>query len=53
MAKGMKEEAEKNKARVVEITNELGELEKLEEKLSAEIRERMLVIPNIIDSSSQ
>ena len=51
MAKGMKEEAEKNKARVVEITNELGELEKLEEKLSAEIRERMLVIPNIIDSS--
>ena len=51
MAKGMKEEAEKNKARVVEITNELGELEKLEEKLSAEIRDRMLVIPNIIDSS--
>ncbi len=51
MAKGMKEEAEKNKAKVVEITNELGELEKLEEKLSAEIRERMLVIPNIIDSS--
>ncbi|NLK86611.1 MAG: serine--tRNA ligase [Clostridiaceae bacterium] len=51
MAKGMKEEAEKNKARVVEITKELGELEKLEEQLSAEIRERMLVIPNIIDSS--
>jgi seryl-tRNA synthetase len=51
MAKGMKEEAEKNKARVVEITNELGELEKLEERLSAEIRERMLVIPNIIDST--
>jgi seryl-tRNA synthetase len=51
MAKGMKEEAEKNKARVVEITRELGELEKLEEQLSAEIRERMLVIPNMIDSS--
>ncbi len=51
MAKGMREEAEKNKAKVVEITNELGELEKLEEKLSAEIRERMLVIPNIIDST--
>jgi seryl-tRNA synthetase len=51
MAKGMKQEAEKNKARVVEITNELEELAKLEEKLSAEIRERMLVIPNIIDSS--
>ncbi len=51
MAKGMKEEAEKNKARVVEITNELADLEKLEEKLSAEIKERMLVIPNLIDSS--
>jgi len=51
VAKGMKEEAEKSKARVVEITNELGELEQLEEKLSVEIRERMLVIPNIIDSS--
>jgi len=51
MAKGMKEEAEKNKARVGEITNELGELTKLEEKLAQDIRERMLVIPNIIDDS--
>jgi seryl-tRNA synthetase len=51
MAKGMREEAEKNKAKVVEITEELAELQKLEEKLEADIRERMLVIPNIIDSS--
>ncbi|HPV02317.1 MAG TPA: serine--tRNA ligase [Clostridiales bacterium] len=51
MAKGLKEEAEKNKARVVEINNELEELAKLEEKLENEIRERMLLIPNIIDDS--
>ncbi len=51
MSKGMKDEAQNNKTRVVEINKELSELEILEEKLSAEIRERMLVIPNIIDSS--
>jgi seryl-tRNA synthetase len=51
MAKGMKEEAEKNKALVKGMADELAELEKLEEKLSAEILERMMVIPNIIDSS--
>lgn len=51
MAKGQKEEAEKNKARVVEINNELEELAKLEEKLEKDIRERMLLIPNIIDDS--
>jgi seryl-tRNA synthetase len=51
MAKGLKDEAEKSKVRVVEINQELNELEILEEKLSVEIRERMLVIPNIIDSS--
>jgi seryl-tRNA synthetase len=51
MAKGKKEEAENNKSRVVQITNELAELAQTEEKLSAEIRERMLVIPNIIDST--
>lgn len=51
MAKGMKEEAEKNKAMVKGMADELAELEKLEETLSLEIRERMLVIPNIIDSS--
>ena len=51
MAKGMRDEAEKNKARVNDMANELAELGKLEEELSAEIRERMMVIPNIIDSS--
>ncbi len=51
MAKGMREEAEKNKARVSDMANELAELGKLEEELSTEIRERMMVIPNIIDSS--
>lgn len=51
MAKGLKEEAEKNKAKVVGINRELEELAKLEEKLENEIRERMLLIPNIIDDS--
>jgi len=51
MAKGKKEEAEKNKAQVKEMAEELARLEKLEEVLAKEIRERMLVIPNIIDSS--
>ncbi len=51
MSKGLREEAEKAKARVPEIAKELVELEKLEEELSAEIQKRMLVIPNIIDSS--
>ena len=51
MAKGQKEEAEKNKARVVEINNELEELARLEEKLEKDSRERMLLIPNIIDDS--
>lgn len=51
MAKGLRDEAEKNKAKVVEINNELEELANLEAKLENEIREKMLVIPNIIDDS--
>ena len=51
MGKGLKEEAEKAKAQVVEMADELARLEQLEEELSAKIRERMLVIPNIIDPS--
>ena len=51
MAKGMKDEAEKVKAEVVEIGKKLPELEALEVKLEAEIKEIMLVIPNIIDDS--
>ncbi len=51
MAKGMKEEAEKVKAEVVEIGKRLPELEALEVKLEADIKEIMMVIPNIIDDS--
>ncbi len=51
MAKGLKEEAEQTKKEVAAISDQLAELEKLEEKLEGEIRERMLVIPNIIDPS--
>ena len=45
------EEANNAKLEVVNINNELVELEKLEEEYADEIRKRMLVIPNIIDSS--
>ncbi len=51
MAKGMKEEAEQAKAQVTSMAKELSDLEAREEELSAMIRERMLVIPNIIDPS--
>ncbi|MBR1738736.1 MAG: serine--tRNA ligase [Ruminococcus sp.] len=51
MAKGQKEEAEKVKAEVTAMAEELAALEVREEELEAKIRERMLVIPNIIDAS--
>ena len=51
MGKGMKEEAEKVKAEVSAIGAELEALEKDETTYEAQIRERMLVIPNIIDDS--
>lgn len=51
MGKGLKDEAEKTKARVAEIAAELEALEKREEELTERIRERMMVIPNIIDPS--
>ncbi len=51
MAKGQKDEAEQIKAQVAEMADELAALEKREEELAAEIRKRMLVIPNIIDDS--
>ncbi len=51
MAKGQKEEAEKAKKSVSDMAQELGDLEQKIEELSGEIRERMLVIPNIIDPS--
>ncbi len=51
MAKGQKEDAEKVKQEVKAIGEELEQLEVRESQLEGEIRERMLVIPNIIDPS--
>ena len=51
MAKGLKEEAEQKKAEVAAAAEQLAGLEVKEEELKAEIRKRMLVIPNIIDDS--
>ncbi len=51
MAKGQKDEAERVKAEVGEIGKKLVEMEALEVKLEADIKEIMLVIPNIIDDS--
>ena len=49
MAKGEREEAERVKASVSAIGQELSDLGVREEELEAAIRERMLVLPNIID----
>ena len=51
LGKGLKEEAEKVKAEVAAMADELEALEKKEDELKGEIRKRMLVIPNIIDDS--
>ncbi|MBR0463493.1 MAG: serine--tRNA ligase, partial [Clostridia bacterium] len=51
MAKGQKDEAEATKAQVAQIADQLVDLEKKEEEYAAEIRKRMLVIPQIIDES--
>ena len=51
LSKGLKDEAEKVKAEVAAMAEELEALEKKEEELKGEIRKRMLVIPNIIDDS--
>ncbi|MCR5296779.1 MAG: serine--tRNA ligase [Clostridiales bacterium] len=51
LAKGEKDEAERVKAEVAAMADELAALEVKEEELKAEIRKRMLVIPNIIDDS--
>ena len=45
------DEANSNKEKVVEINKKLVSIEEEENKLSEQLRERMLVIPNIIDSS--
>ena len=51
MAKGQKEEAEAAKQQVKDMQDELAALEVKEEELAAEIKQRMMVIPNIIDDS--
>lgn len=51
MGKGLKEEAEQVKTEVKQIGEELEALEIKETELEAKIREKMLVIPNIIDES--
>ena len=51
MAKGLKDEAEKAKAEVSALGDKLAEMEALETKLEGEIKDIMMVIPNIIDDS--
>ena len=51
MKQGQKEEAEKIKAEVQKINEELVENEKLEAQYAEEIKGRMMKIPNIIDPS--
>ena len=51
MAKGQKAEAEAVKAQVAEIADQLTALEAKEEEYAAEIKKRMMVIPQIIDAS--
>ncbi len=48
MGKGLKDDAEKAKAKVKEINAKLEALEVKEQELAAEIKKRMMVIPNII-----
>ena len=51
MKQGKKEEAEAAKAQVKEMGDEMEALEKREAELAEEIKNRMYVIPNIIDPS--
>ncbi len=51
MAKGMKDEAEKAKAKIAEFTEEQKQLEAKQAELSERITKIMMTIPNIIDPS--
>jgi seryl-tRNA synthetase len=51
MAQGRKEEAEAKKAEVSKNAEKLAELEELEKEYQEKVKERMMVIPNIIDPS--
>ena len=52
MSQGKKDEAQEVKKQVQAIAGELEEMERKEAEMTAEIRKRMLVIPNIIDDSA-
>ena len=51
MAQGKKDEAEAEKKKVSDMAEEMSQLDEKMAELGAKIRERMLVIPNIIDDS--
>ncbi len=51
MREGKKEEAEAIKKEIADYGTKIEELGKLEEELSKEIKDKMMVIPNIIDES--
>ncbi len=51
MAQGKRDEAEAAKSQVTDMADEMARLSVREDELSAEIKKRMLVIPNIIDPS--
>ena len=51
MREGKREEAEKIKQEVANYKEEIAKIEKKEPELMEEIKKRMMVIPNIIDSS--
>ena len=51
MREGKKDDADKIKKEISEYGSEITELEELEQKLNAQIKEKMMVIPNIIDKS--
>ena len=48
MREGKKEEAEDNKKIVIEINSKLESIEKREEELTSKLKEKMMLIPNII-----
>ena len=51
MREGKKDEALAIKDEIANYGKEIADLEKLEEELSQQVKEKMMVIPNIIDSS--
>ena len=51
MGQGKKEEAEAAKAESTAIGEKIVQLEQVQETLQAQIRERMMIIPNIIDET--